>query len=221
MPRRTWWCVFHISILRLSRGAVRRPCWRRPNLQSSFLPLAAGHADCACSASGTCLQSTNGDAAGLAKGGIAAELAGFSAELPGIETSRGWQVVQDEVGAELRAQPKFPRAACFAPAPLALADGTVFKGTSIGAAGADARESGCSTPRYWRPGPAPTVIAGQIVTLTSHIGNYGVSDEDVEAAKVFAAGLIIKDLPLLASKFGQTRFVQYLRDKGPPRIPDI
>ena len=45
----------------------------------------------------------------------------------------------------------------------------------------------------------------QIVTLTyPHIGNYGVNDEDVEAAKVHAAGLVIKDLPLRASNFRST-----------------
>jgi carbamoyl-phosphate synthase small subunit len=46
----------------------------------------------------------------------------------------------------------------------------------------------------------------QIVTLTyPHIGNYGVNPEDVEADKVHAAGLIIKDLPVLASNFRATR----------------
>jgi carbamoyl-phosphate synthase small subunit len=52
----------------------------------------------------------------------------------------------------------------------------------------------------------------QIVTLTyPHIGNYGVNTEDIEAEKVHAAGLIIKDLPLLASNFRQTETLsQYL-----------
>jgi carbamoyl-phosphate synthase small subunit len=52
----------------------------------------------------------------------------------------------------------------------------------------------------------------QIVTLTyPHIGNYGVNPEDIEADKVHAAGLIIKDLPLLASNFRQTETLsQYL-----------
>jgi carbamoyl-phosphate synthase small subunit len=52
----------------------------------------------------------------------------------------------------------------------------------------------------------------QIVTLTyPHIGNYGVNTEDIEADKVHAAGLIIKDLPLLASNFRQTETLsQYL-----------
>ena len=110
------------------------------------------------------------------------------------------------------------------PALLALADGTVFKGTSIGAAGLSVGEVVFNTaltgyqeiltdPSYCR----------QIVTLTyPHIGNYGVSDEDVEAAKIFAAGLIIKDLPLLASNFRQTRTLsQYLHDEGTVAIADI
>ena len=45
----------------------------------------------------------------------------------------------------------------------------------------------------------------QIVTLTyPHIGNYGVNEEDIEADKIHAAGLIIKDLPLVASNFRKT-----------------
>ena len=48
----------------------------------------------------------------------------------------------------------------------------------------------------------------QIVTLTyPHIGNYGVNPEDIEADKVHAAGLIIKDLPLLASNFRQSETI--------------
>jgi carbamoyl-phosphate synthase small subunit len=63
----------------------------------------------------------------------------------------------------------------------------------------------------------------QIVTLTyPHIGNYGVNDEDVEASKVHAAGLIIKEPPVLDSNFRKTRsLVQYLRDEGTVAIADI
>jgi carbamoyl-phosphate synthase small subunit len=63
----------------------------------------------------------------------------------------------------------------------------------------------------------------QIVTLTyPHIGNYGVNDEDVEASRVFAAGLIIKDLPLLASNFRQTMTLsQYLQREGTVAIANI
>ncbi|WP_119154451.1 glutamine-hydrolyzing carbamoyl-phosphate synthase small subunit [Caldimonas tepidiphila] len=107
---------------------------------------------------------------------------------------------------------------------LALADGTVFLGTSIGAAGHTVGEVVFNTaltgyqeiltdPSYCR----------QIVTLTyPHIGNYGVNEEDVEATKVHAAGLIIKDLPVLESNFRMTRTLpQYLRDEGTVAIADI
>ncbi len=96
---------------------------------------------------------------------------------------------------------------------LALADGTVFLGNSIGATGTTSGEVVFNTaitgyqeiltdPSYCR----------QIVTLTyPHIGNYGVNSEDIEADKVHAAGLIIKDLPLLASNFRCTETLsQYL-----------
>ncbi|HSV69923.1 MAG TPA: glutamine-hydrolyzing carbamoyl-phosphate synthase small subunit [Methylibium sp.] len=107
---------------------------------------------------------------------------------------------------------------------LVLADGTVFQGTSIGAPGHTAGEVVFNTaltgyqeiltdPSYCR----------QIVTLTyPHIGNTGVNDEDVEAGKVHAAGLIIKDLPVLESNFRKTRtLAQYLRDEGTVAIADI
>jgi len=86
---------------------------------------------------------------------------------------------------------------------LALADGTVFIGNSIGAAGATVGEVVFNTAMtgYQEILTDPSYCQ-QIVTLTyPHIGNYGVNDEDVEADKVHAAGLIIKDLPLLASNF--------------------
>lgn len=107
---------------------------------------------------------------------------------------------------------------------LALADGTVFQGVSIGAPGETIGEVVFNTaltgyqeiltdPSYCR----------QIVTLTyPHIGNYGVNDEDVEASRVFAAGLIIKDLPLLASNFRQTMTLsQYLQREGTVAIANI
>jgi len=110
------------------------------------------------------------------------------------------------------------------PALLALADGTVFQGISIGAAGHTVGEVVFNTaltgyqeiltdPSYCR----------QIVTLTyPHIGNYGVNDEDVEATKVHAAGLIIKDLPLRVSNFRARRTLEaYLRDEGTVAIAGI
>jgi carbamoyl-phosphate synthase small subunit len=110
------------------------------------------------------------------------------------------------------------------PAILALADGTVFKGTSIGAAGHTVGEVVFNTaltgyqeiltdPSYCR----------QIVTLTyPHIGNYGVNDEDVEATKIHAAGLIIKEPPILDSNFRKNRTLsQYLQDEGTVAIAGI
>ena len=89
---------------------------------------------------------------------------------------------------------------------LALADGTVFIGNSIGAAGSSVGEVVFNTAMtgYQEILTDPSYCQ-QIVTLTyPHIGNYGVNAEDVEGRKVHAAGLIIKDLPLLASNFRQT-----------------
>jgi carbamoyl-phosphate synthase small subunit len=110
------------------------------------------------------------------------------------------------------------------PAVLALADGTVFRGTSIGAAGSTVGEVVFNTaltgyqeiltdPSYCR----------QIVTLTyPHIGNYGVNPEDVEALRVHAAGLVIRDLPLRASNFRQTLTLsQYLQREGTVAIADL
>ena len=94
----------------------------------------------------------------------------------------------------------------FPPAILALADGTVFIGNSIGATGTTVGEVVFNTSMtgYQEVLTDPSYCQ-QIVTLTyPHIGNYGVNAEDVEAHKVHAAGLIIKDLPLLASNFRST-----------------
>ena len=110
------------------------------------------------------------------------------------------------------------------PALLALADGTTFLGTSIGAPGHTVGEVVFNTaltgyqeiltdPSYCR----------QIVTLTyPHIGNVGVNEEDVESTKVHAAGLIVKDVSLRVSNFRATRTLpQYLRDEGTVAIADI
>ena len=107
----------------------------------------------------------------------------------------------------LSLQGKFPSAI------LALADGTVFIGNSIGATGTTVGEVvfNTSITGYQEILTDPSYCQ-QIVTLTyPHIGNYGVNTEDIEADKVHAAGLIIKDLPLLASNFRQTETLsQYL-----------
>ncbi|MBK6716690.1 MAG: glutamine-hydrolyzing carbamoyl-phosphate synthase small subunit [Burkholderiales bacterium] len=110
------------------------------------------------------------------------------------------------------------------PALLALADGTVFQGTSIGAAGRTVGEVVFNTaltgyqeiltdPSYCR----------QIVTLTyPHIGNYGVNVQDTEASKVHAAGLIIKDLPVRSSNFRQGQTLpEYLVAEGTVAIADL
>src|SRR6188472_3053478 len=87
------------------------------------------------------------------------------------------------------------------PAILALADGTVFRGRAIGACGHAVGEVVFNTSMtgYQEILTDPS-YAGQIVTLTyPHIGNVGVNADDVESRRVFAAGLVIRDLPSLAS----------------------
>ncbi|HEY9237874.1 MAG TPA: glutamine-hydrolyzing carbamoyl-phosphate synthase small subunit [Burkholderiaceae bacterium] len=111
-----------------------------------------------------------------------------------------------------------------AQAVLALADGTVFRGISIGATGQTVGEVVFNTAMtgYQEILTDPSYCR-QIVTLTyPHIGNYGISAEDVEAKKVFAAGLIIKDLPLLASNFrSEMTLSQYLEREGTVAIANI
>ena len=110
------------------------------------------------------------------------------------------------------------------PAILALADGTVYVGDSIGAAGATVGEVVFNTAMtgYQEILTDPSYCQ-QIVTLTyPHIGNYGVNAQDVEASRVHAAGLIIKDLPLLASNFRQDMPLDaYLRREGTVAIANI
>lgn len=86
---------------------------------------------------------------------------------------------------------------------LALADGTVFVGNSIGAAGSTVGEVVFNTAMtgYQEILTDPSYCQ-QIVTLTyPHIGNYGVNLQDEESARVHAAGLVIKNLPQLVSNF--------------------
>jgi len=95
----------------------------------------------------------------------------------------------------------------FPPALLALADGTVFHGDGIGAAGVSVGEVVFNTALtgYQEILSDPS-YARQIVTLTyPHIGNTGINFEDMEAARVHAAGLVIRDLPLIASNFRSER----------------
>ena len=109
-------------------------------------------------------------------------------------------------------------------AALVLADGTIFRGRSIGAAGATLGEVVFNTAitGYQEILTDPS-YAGQLVTLTyPHIGNTGVNDEDEEAVRVFAAGLIVRDLPQRASNFRMQRDLStYLREQGIVGIADI
>src|ERR1700733_5081655 len=112
----------------------------------------------------------------------------------------------------------------FSPALLALADGTVFRGYSIGAPGHTIGEVVFNTAitGYQEILTDPS-YARQIVTLTyPHIGNVGVNAEDVEATKVHAAGLIIRDLPVLASNFrSEQSLADYLKAQGVVAIAGI
>lgn len=110
------------------------------------------------------------------------------------------------------------------PAILVLADGTVFRGTSIGISGETVAEVVFNTSMtgYQEILTDPSYTK-QIVTLTyPHIGNYGVNEEDVESAQVYASGLIIRDLPLTHSNFRNTQSLsEYLVDNNIVAIADI
>ncbi|HET9700415.1 MAG TPA: glutamine-hydrolyzing carbamoyl-phosphate synthase small subunit [Burkholderiales bacterium] len=110
------------------------------------------------------------------------------------------------------------------PAVLALADGTVFRGRSIGAEGSSAGEVVFNTSMtgYQEILTDPSYCR-QIVTLTyPHIGNTGTNPEDVESGRVYAAGLVIRDLPLRHSNFRATGDLSaYLRQEGVVAIADI
>ncbi|MBL8534550.1 MAG: glutamine-hydrolyzing carbamoyl-phosphate synthase small subunit [Betaproteobacteria bacterium] len=110
------------------------------------------------------------------------------------------------------------------PALLALADGTVFRGDSIGAAGLSVGEVVFNTAMtgYQEILTDPS-YARQIVTLTyPHVGNTGVNEEDEEAGRVHAAGLVIRDLPLLASNWRmQQPLPEYLASRNVVAIAGI
>ena len=110
------------------------------------------------------------------------------------------------------------------PAILALADGTVYLGNSIGAAGSTVGEVVFNTSMtgYQEILTDPSYCQ-QIVTLTyPHIGNYGTNPEDIESDAVHAAGLVIKDLPLVASNFRSTQtLAAYLQTHGTVAIANI
>ena len=110
------------------------------------------------------------------------------------------------------------------PAILALSDGTVFMGQSIGHDGHTVGEVVFNTSMtgYQEILTDPSYCQ-QLVTLTySHIGNYGVNIEDNEADRVYAAGLIIKNLPLLHSNFrANSDLTHFLKAQGTVAIADI
>jgi carbamoyl-phosphate synthase small subunit len=112
----------------------------------------------------------------------------------------------------------------YSPAILALADGTVFKGQSIGADGATSGEVVFNTAMsgYQEILTDPSYCR-QIVTLTyPHIGNTGCNAEDFESAANYAAGLVIRDLPLVASNWrSQEDLSSYLKKHGMVAIAGI
>jgi carbamoyl-phosphate synthase small subunit len=102
------------------------------------------------------------------------------------------------------------------PAVLALADGTIFRGQSIGAKGNTTGEVVFNTALtgYQEILTDPS-YARQIVTLTCpHIGNTGTTPEDLESAQVYPAGLIIKDLPILPSNWRSNESLPEFLERG-------
>ena len=110
------------------------------------------------------------------------------------------------------------------PAILALEDGSVFKGLAIGANGTSVGEVVFNTAMsgYQEILTDPS-YARQIVTLTyPHIGNTGTNAEDEESTAVWAAGLVIRDLPLLASNYrNEQELSDYLCERNIVAIADI
>jgi carbamoyl-phosphate synthase small subunit len=110
------------------------------------------------------------------------------------------------------------------PAILVLADGTAFYGISIGASGTAVGEVVFNTAMsgYQEILTDPSYFK-QIVTLTCpHIGNVGTNREDVESSKVYATGLVIRDLPLIASNWrSEQSLSDYLVSHNTVAIADI
>ncbi len=110
------------------------------------------------------------------------------------------------------------------PALLALEDGSLFRGVAIGAEGASVGEVVFNTAMtgYQEILTDPS-YARQIVTLTyPHIGNTGTNAEDEESADIWAAGLVIRDLPLMASNYRNQEDLQsYLQRRNIVAIADI
>ena len=107
---------------------------------------------------------------------------------------------------------------------LVLEDGSVFKGTAIGATGISVGEVVFNTSMtgYQEILTDPS-YAEQIITLTyPHIGNTGINTQDCESHKIWAKGLVIRDLPILASNFrSEQSLAEYLRANNILGIADI
>ena len=107
---------------------------------------------------------------------------------------------------------------------LALADGTVFKGRALGAEGETCGEVVFNTAMtgYQEVLTDPS-YRGQIVTMTCpHIGNYGVTSEDVEAGRIWAEGFIVKESSRVASNWrSQATLAEYLRTSNVVAIEGI
>ena len=107
---------------------------------------------------------------------------------------------------------------------LALADGSIFKGIAIGAQGKSSGEVVFNTSMtgYQEILTDPS-YAQQIVTLTyPHIGNTGTNDEDNESDSVWASGLVIRDLPMLASNWRKQQSLEdFLSVRGVVAIAEI
>jgi len=110
------------------------------------------------------------------------------------------------------------------PAILALEDGSIFKGVAIGADGQSSGEVVFNTSMtgYQEILTDPSYCR-QIVTLTyPHIGNTGTNTEDEESSRTWVAGLVIRDLPLVASNFrNEKNLDDYLKDNNIVGIADI
>ncbi len=110
------------------------------------------------------------------------------------------------------------------PAILALADGSVFRGRSIGATGSAVGEVVFNTAMtgYQEILTDPSYCR-QIVTLTyPHIGNTGINADDEESAAIYAAGLVIRDNAMVASNWRSTAsLADYLRDRNVVAIADV
>ncbi|RYH32782.1 MAG: carbamoyl-phosphate synthase small subunit, partial [Alcaligenaceae bacterium] len=105
-----------------------------------------------------------------------------------------------------------------------MADGTIFRGISIGASGHTVAEVVFNTAMtgYQEILTDPS-YSGQTVTLTyPHIGNTGINEEDVESRRVFAAGLVVRDCPARVSNFRATSSLpDYLKAQGVVAISGI